>query len=87
MAVMVDDLLSLAAVLGGVIVIVFMVARSQSLPPLAKFAVTGSAFGLFTASRYVEADHSVGALVWVVGFGVLMMTVAIRHLRAFPPAN
>ncbi|RZF59250.1 hypothetical protein EWE75_22700 [Sphingomonas populi] len=83
---MVDDVLSLAAVLGGVIVIVFMVMRSKRLPPLARFAIVGSAFGLFTASRYIEVDHSAGAIIWAAGFGVLMMTIAVQHLRAFPPA-
>lgn len=81
---MVSDTLSLAAVLGGVGVLVLMVMWSHRFPPLAKFAVVGSAFGLFTASRYIQVDHSIGAIIWTVGIDLMMMTVAIRHLQAFP---
>ena len=84
---MVGGVLSLASCLGGVLVIVLMLMRAQRIPPLARFAIVGSAFGLFTASRYIEIDHSLGAAVWVVGAGLLMMTVAVRHLRTFPPAS
>lgn len=83
---MASDLLSLVAAFSGVIIIIVMVIRSKYLPPLARYAVIGSSFGLFMSSRYMEVDHSFGAIIFAVGVGTLMMAVAVRHLRAFPPA-
>lgn len=83
---MASDLLSLALAFSGVLIIIAMVLRSKYLPPLARYAVIGSSFGLFMSSRYIEVDRSFGAIVFTVGVATLMMTVAVRHLRAFPPA-
>ncbi|MEG3176031.1 hypothetical protein U1872_07305 [Sphingomonas sp. RB3P16] len=83
---MVSGLVSVAAALCGVGLILAMVIRSRQLPPLARYAVIGSSFGLFLSSRYMEVDHSFGAIIFTIGVAALMMTVAIRHLRAFPPA-
>ncbi|MGN7998619.1 hypothetical protein [Sphingomonas sp. 22176] len=84
---MFSDLLSYAAVIGGVIITILIVMRAPHLPSLARQALVGSAFGLFLASRYVSVDHSVHAAIFAVGVAGMMVLVAVRHLRAFPPAT
>lgn len=79
------DLLSLATAIGGAAVCVMMVMRNSYLPPLARYAIIGAAFGLFMSSRYVAVDHSIHAAIFTIGVVGLLATVAIRHLRAFPP--
>ena len=83
---MIYDALSLAAAVGGIAIIVTMLMRNSYLPPLARYAVIGAAFGLFTSSRYVAVDHSLHAAFFSVGVSGLMAAVAVRHFRAFPPS-
>lgn len=84
---MVFDALSFAAVIGGVGVIGLMLMRSEQVPPLARYAIVGSALGLFMTSRYIEVDHSFGGIVFAVGVAVVLMIVAVRHLQAFRTAR
>ncbi|KQO11096.1 hypothetical protein [Sphingomonas sp. Leaf242] len=84
---MISDLLSYASAICGVAVVIMMVMRSQYLPALARYALIGSAFGLFISSRYAEVDHSVHAAIFACGVAGMMIFVAVRHLQAFPPAR
>ena len=80
-----SEYLSLVFALGGVIVIIMLQLRRRYITSLASDAICGSAFGLFIASRYAQADHSVGAIFFAVGVAFLMCVVAVRHFKAYPP--
>ena len=76
--------LSGGSVFGACVIIVMMVVRSQYLPPLARYAILSTAFGLLMSSRYAEVDHSVGADVFIISNIGLMIVIAVRHFQAFP---
>lgn len=82
---MIYEALSFAVAIGGFAVIFVMLLRSAHLPPLARYAIIGSAFGLFISSRYVAAEHSIHAAIFTIGVVGILATVAVRHFQAFPP--
>ncbi|WP_267387503.1 hypothetical protein [Sphingomonas sp. GC_Shp_3] len=84
---MISDLLSYASAICGVAVVIMMAMRPQYLPALARYALVGSAFGLFMSSRYAEVDHSVHATVFACGVAGMMILVTVRHIQAFPPVR
>ncbi|WP_294333819.1 hypothetical protein [uncultured Sphingomonas sp.] len=84
---MVSDVLSFIVALGGVGIAVLMVMRAKYMPPLARQAIIGAAFGMFVASRYLEIDRSYAGMLFGVGVFFVLSTVAARHFQAYPPAS
>lgn len=78
-------MLGLVIALAGVVILIAMMMRFGRLPTLARSAVVSSAFGLFTASRYVVADHSIHAVIFAIGATGIMLLSAVRQMQAYPP--
>lgn len=77
-------LLSVISVIAACAIAVGMVVRSGYMPPLARYAICATMFGLLMGSQYAEAANSAGAYIFIIGNAGLMILVAVRHFKAYP---